>query len=161
MHTTKYSKFSFTQPSKICYVHLTYFSNFSITFSTAPAAPPRPPLPDAPVHDARGGRPIHVTALLCIYIKYYIPFCRIFINLALMLKNTTPEQRIINFLLQVSSAVVEPYNCVLTTHTCMDFSDCTFIVDNEALYDICTKKLDIERPSFVNLNRIIGQVSDT
>ncbi|KAG8278948.1 hypothetical protein J6590_007956 [Homalodisca vitripennis] len=58
----------------------------------------------------------------------------------------------------VSSAVVEPYNCVLTTHACMEFADCSFIVDNEALYDICTKKLDIDRPSFVNLNRIIGQV---
>lgn len=54
--------------------------------------------------------------------------------------------------------MVEPYNSILTTHACMDFTDCAFMVDNEALYDICVKKLDIERPTYVNLNRIIGQV---
>ncbi|XP_054269926.1 tubulin alpha-4 chain-like [Macrosteles quadrilineatus] len=58
---------------------------------------------------------------------------------------------------KVSSSVVEPYNSILMTHKCMDTADCSFIVDNEALYDICTEKLDIERPTFTNLNRIIGQ----
>ena len=38
---------------------------------------------------------------------------------------------------QVSTAVVEPYNSVLTTHTTLEHSDCAFMVDNEALYDIC------------------------
>ncbi|XP_046658860.1 tubulin alpha-8 chain-like [Homalodisca vitripennis] len=59
---------------------------------------------------------------------------------------------------KVSSAVVEPYNSILTTHACMDFTDCAFMVDNEALYDLCKKQLDIERPCYENLNRIIGQV---
>ncbi|XP_054289114.1 tubulin alpha-4 chain-like [Macrosteles quadrilineatus] len=58
---------------------------------------------------------------------------------------------------KVSSSVVEPYNSVLMTHKCMDNADCSFIVDNEALYDICMEKLDIERPTYVNLNRVIGQ----
>ncbi|XP_066927845.1 tubulin alpha-1 chain-like isoform X3 [Clytia hemisphaerica] len=59
---------------------------------------------------------------------------------------------------QVSTAVVEPYNSVLTTHTTLEHSDCTFMVDNEAIYDICRKNLDVERPSYHNLNRMISQV---
>merc|ERR1712013_759504 len=59
---------------------------------------------------------------------------------------------------QVSTAVVEPYNSVLTTHTTLEHSDCAFMVDNEAIYDICRRNLDIERPSYTNLNRLIGQI---
>lgn len=59
---------------------------------------------------------------------------------------------------QICTAVVEPYNSVLTTHTTMTHSDCAFVVDNEAIYDICQRNLDIERPSYKNLNRLIGQV---
>ena len=40
----------------------------------------------------------------------------------------------------------------------MSHSDCAFIVDNEAIFDICRGKLDIERPNYVNLNRLIGQI---
>jgi len=59
---------------------------------------------------------------------------------------------------QVSTAVVEPYNSILTTHTTLEHSDCTFMVDNEAIYDICRRNLDIERPGYRNLNRLIAQV---
>jgi len=59
---------------------------------------------------------------------------------------------------QTASSVVEPYNSILTTHTTLEHSDCSFIVDNEAIYDICRKNLDIERPSFLNLNRLISQI---
>uniref|UniRef100_A0A1B6K471 Tubulin alpha chain n=1 Tax=Homalodisca liturata TaxID=320908 RepID=A0A1B6K471_9HEMI len=59
---------------------------------------------------------------------------------------------------QVSTAVVEPYNTVLSTHSTLHESDCAFMVDNEAIYDICNKKLDIERPTYENLNRLISQV---
>ncbi|KAH6947454.1 hypothetical protein HPB50_019047 [Hyalomma asiaticum] len=48
---------------------------------------------------------------------------------------------------QVSTAVVEPYNSILTTHTTLEHSDCAFMVDNEAIYDICRRNLGIERPS--------------
>lgn len=40
----------------------------------------------------------------------------------------------------------------------MEHSDCAFLVDNEALYDICTQQLDMEKPNYVNLNRIFSQV---
>ena len=59
---------------------------------------------------------------------------------------------------QVATAVVEPYNAILTTHTTLEHSDCAFMVDNEAIYDICRKSLDIERPTYTNLNRLIGQI---
>ncbi|XP_061411236.1 tubulin alpha-8 chain-like [Lethenteron reissneri] len=59
---------------------------------------------------------------------------------------------------QVSTAVVEPYNAILTTHTTLEHSDCSFMVDNEAIYDICRKKLDIDFPSYLNLNRLIAQM---
>ncbi|NWH42193.1 TBA1C protein, partial [Chloropsis hardwickii] len=59
---------------------------------------------------------------------------------------------------QVSTAVVEPYNSILTTHTTLEHSDCSFMVDNEAIYDICHRNLDIERPTYTNLNRLIGQI---
>ena len=59
---------------------------------------------------------------------------------------------------KVATAVVEPYNAVLTTHTTLEHTDCAFMVDNEATFDICHKRLDVERPSYINLNRLIAQV---
>lgn len=59
---------------------------------------------------------------------------------------------------QNATSVVEPYNSILTTHTTLEHSDCSFMVDNEAIYDICRRNLGIERPSYENLNRLIAQV---
>ena len=87
---------------------------------------------------------------------------------------------------QVSTAVVEPYNTVLCVHSLLEHTDVTnqvhtrfefthhsvFVflqtrafhrftntqVDNEALYDICRRNLDIERPTYTNLNRLVAQV---
>lgn len=58
----------------------------------------------------------------------------------------------------MSNSVVEPYNAVLTTHTTLEHVDCSFMVDNEAIYDICRKNLGVHSPGFQNLNRIIAQV---
>ncbi|KAI9594427.1 alpha-tubulin [Syncephalis fuscata] len=59
---------------------------------------------------------------------------------------------------QISTAVVEPYNTVLTTHTMFEHVDCSFMVDNQAINDICQSKLKLDRPSYFNLNRLIAQV---
>jgi tubulin alpha len=59
---------------------------------------------------------------------------------------------------RVSTSVVEPYNAVLSTHSTIENSDCTFLVDNEAVYDICRRSLDIPRPNYEHLNRLIAQV---
>lgn len=45
--------------------------------------------------------------------------------------------------------MVEPYNSILTTHTTLEHSDCSFMVDNEAIYDICRRNLDIKRLSHI------------
>jgi hypothetical protein len=58
---------------------------------------------------------------------------------------------------QTATSVVEPYNSILTTHTTLEHSDCSFMVDNEAIYDICRRNLGLERPNYVNLNRLIAQ----
>eukprot|EP01111_Echinosteliopsis_oligospora_P004453 TRINITY_DN171_c0_g2_i1.p1 TRINITY_DN171_c0_g2~~TRINITY_DN171_c0_g2_i1.p1 ORF type:complete len:471 (+),score=100.66 TRINITY_DN171_c0_g2_i1:61-1413(+) len=59
---------------------------------------------------------------------------------------------------QVSTAVVEPYNSVLSTHGLLEHTDVAFLLDNEAIYDICRRSLDVERPSYNNLNRLLAQV---
>ena len=45
---------------------------------------------------------------------------------------------------QVSTAVVEPYNSVLSTHSLSEHTDVAVMLDNEAVYDICRRNLDIE-----------------
>merc|ERR1711970_1181608 len=52
---------------------------------------------------------------------------------------------------QVSTAVVEPYNSVLSTHSLLEHTDVAVMLDNEAIYDICRRALDIERPTYTNL----------
>lgn len=59
---------------------------------------------------------------------------------------------------QVSTSVVEPYNSVLSTHSLLEHTDVAFLLDNEAIYDICRKNLGIEQPTYTNLNRLIAQV---
>ncbi|KAG9073919.1 alpha-tubulin, partial [Ceratobasidium sp. 370] len=59
---------------------------------------------------------------------------------------------------KLSSSVVEPYNSVLMTHTTLEHSDCSFVVDNGAIYDIRKKNPGVTSPGFTNLNRLIAQV---
>lgn len=58
---------------------------------------------------------------------------------------------------QVSTSVVEPYNTVLTTHSTFENADVTFMLDNEAIYNI-SKNLGIARPTFTDLNSLVAQV---
>jgi tubulin alpha len=58
---------------------------------------------------------------------------------------------------QLSSVVVEPYNTVFCTHTMLENSEVAFMVDNQAMYDMCLRNMDIEKPKFTNLNRLIAQ----
>ncbi|BHF79833.1 Tubulin alpha-1C chain [Sparganum proliferum] len=59
---------------------------------------------------------------------------------------------------QISTAIVEPYNSVLCTHGTLEHSDCVFMTDNEAIYDVCRRNLDIERPTYTNLNRLMAEI---
>ena len=40
----------------------------------------------------------------------------------------------------------------------MEQVDVEFLVDNQAIYDLCKKNLDIDRPTYSNLNRLIAQI---
>jgi tubulin alpha len=58
----------------------------------------------------------------------------------------------------ISSTVVEPYNAVLTTHSTLDQTDCAFMFDNQALYDIARNKLNVDYPTYSNLNSLMNHV---
>jgi tubulin alpha len=58
----------------------------------------------------------------------------------------------------LSTAVVEPYNALLSTHWLLDHTEVSLLLDNEAIYDLVIKKLGIQHPSYDNLNRLITKV---
>merc|ERR1711870_221285 len=58
----------------------------------------------------------------------------------------------------ISTRVVEPYNALLTTHWLLDHTEISIVLDNEAIYEIAQKNLDIKRPSYDTLNRITSKV---
>ena len=58
----------------------------------------------------------------------------------------------------ISTSVVEPYNAVLAGQKLVDHNDVTVVFDNEAMYDNCRRNLNLEKPSYSNLNRLIAQV---
>ncbi|KAL3278559.1 hypothetical protein HHI36_016105 [Cryptolaemus montrouzieri] len=62
---------------------------------------------------------------------------------------------------RISPVIVEPYNATLTTHNCIEYEDTNFVLDNEAMYDILARNLDVIRPTYTNINRILGQVVST
>merc|ERR1712187_627144 len=57
----------------------------------------------------------------------------------------------------ISTCVVEPYNALLTTHWLLDHTEISIVLDNEAIYEICQKNLDIKRPSYDTLNRLLSK----
>jgi tubulin beta len=57
---------------------------------------------------------------------------------------------------KVSDTVVEPYNATLSTHQLVENADCSFLVDNEALYDICLRTLKLSAPTFSDLNHLVS-----
>ncbi|XP_067942791.1 tubulin alpha-8 chain-like [Watersipora subatra] len=61
---------------------------------------------------------------------------------------------------QYATAVVEPYNAVFSTHESLMNSDCAIFFDNEALYNMLSRQLDMESPSYKDINRMIAQAFD-
>ena len=59
---------------------------------------------------------------------------------------------------QLSTAVVEHYNTVMSVQSAKDSTDVIVLMDNESIYDICGLALDVSKPTFNNLNRLISQV---
>merc|ERR1711878_157055 len=59
---------------------------------------------------------------------------------------------------KMSTCIVEPYNAMLTTHWLLDHTEVSVVLDNEAIYQICQKQLDVDRPSYADLNMLIAKV---
>merc|ERR1719492_569771 len=59
---------------------------------------------------------------------------------------------------KVSDTVVEPYNAVLSSHQLLENADETFIIDNEALYNISHNVLKQDAPTYADLNYLISCV---
>ncbi|VDQ12990.1 unnamed protein product [Trichobilharzia regenti] len=58
---------------------------------------------------------------------------------------------------QISTAVVEPYNALMNTHVTLEHSDCTFLVDNEAIYDICRSNEKSQNPPHPGSEQILAE----
>ena len=58
---------------------------------------------------------------------------------------------------RISTSILEPYNAMITSNTLLEHSDVTVVMDNEALYNICARHLDLESPRYENINRLIAQ----
>jgi len=59
--------------------------------------------------------------------------------------------------MQVVMAVVGPCNIVLFVHSPPERTNVFIMMDNEALYDICRRSLDAERPIYTNSQRLLDQ----
>jgi len=68
-----------------------------------------------------------------------------------MLFNIFPSERLCN-------VTVEPYNSVFCTSSLSEYCDIAFLVDNQAMYDICINNLNLDRPKYPNINRLAAQV---
>uniref|UniRef100_A0A2R9AXR9 Tubulin beta chain n=1 Tax=Pan paniscus TaxID=9597 RepID=A0A2R9AXR9_PANPA len=58
--------------------------------------------------------------------------------------------------LKVSDAVVEPYNAILSIYQLIENAHETFCIDNEALYNICSRTLQLPRPTYGDLNHLVS-----
>merc|ERR1712223_1050014 len=58
----------------------------------------------------------------------------------------------------ISTCIVEPYNAMLSTHWLLDHTEVSIVLDNEAIYRICQKSLNVDRPTYGNLNMVIAKV---
>jgi tubulin beta len=57
---------------------------------------------------------------------------------------------------KVSDTIVEPYNATLSVHQLVENADECFVIDNEALYEICNSTLKLENPSYGDLNHLVS-----
>merc|ERR1712117_748192 len=56
----------------------------------------------------------------------------------------------------ISTCIVEPYNGLLSTHWLLDHTDVSLVLDNEALYTICTA-LKLEKIQYSHLNKLCAK----
>ena len=59
---------------------------------------------------------------------------------------------------QISRAVVEQHNSVLSTQALLEHTAVAVMLNNEAITDNCRRSFDIERQTHANLSRLVAQV---
>jgi len=57
----------------------------------------------------------------------------------------------------ISTCIVEPYNGLLSTHWLLDHTEVSLVLDNEAMYEICQKKLQLNKVSYDQLNKLCAK----
>merc|ERR1712203_989646 len=76
----------------------------------------------------------------------------------LKLRDAYPDRILTTFSVypspKVSDTVVEPYNAVLSSHQLLENSDETFVIDNEALYNISHNVLKMSAPNYADLRKL-------
>merc|ERR1712176_1328561 len=81
----------------------------------------------------------------------------------LKLRDAYPDRILCTFSVypspKVSDTVVEPYNAVLSSHQLLGNADETFVIDNEALYNINHNILKNDQPTYSELNGLVAQAT--
>merc|ERR550517_620215 len=57
----------------------------------------------------------------------------------------------------ISTCIVEPYNGLLSTHWLLDHTEVSLVLDNEAMYNICSGPLKIEQIQYRDLNKLCAK----
>lgn len=57
---------------------------------------------------------------------------------------------------QVQDTVVGPYNVILSLQQLINLTDSTFCIDNQALYEICLRNLELPSPTYSDLNHLVS-----
>jgi len=57
----------------------------------------------------------------------------------------------------ISTCIVEPYNGLLSTHWLLDHTEVSLVLDNEALYTICTSELKLKKVQYSHLNKLCAK----
>merc|ERR1719471_2156497 len=57
----------------------------------------------------------------------------------------------------ISTCIVEPYNGLLSTHWLLDHTEVSLVLDNEALYNICSGPLKIKQIQYKDLNKLCAK----
>ena len=58
-----------------------------------------------------------------------------------------------------STNVVEPYNAMLATQSLIEYNDVSYIFDNDAIYELCQNKLNIKKPTYDNMNKLMAKTA--
>ena len=58
----------------------------------------------------------------------------------------------------LTSSTVEPINTILGEHFTMDDIDISMLLDNEALFDIYKRNLEVKSPTLHDINKLVAQV---